>query len=47
MPGVAPYPSLRPDDYVEVFPGGFAEFATTNRLRALVERVREAPEDNP
>ncbi len=45
MPGVAPYPQLRPDDYVEVFPGGFTEFATTNRLRALVERVREAPEN--
>ncbi len=44
MPGVAPYPQLRPSDYVEVFPGGFTEFARTDRLRALVERVRDAPE---
>jgi len=42
MPGVAPYPKLRPDDFVHIFPGRFSQFATPPNLTALVERVANA-----
>jgi hypothetical protein len=42
MPGVAPAPELRPDDFVEIFDGGLSTFATPTNLRKLIERVASA-----